>query len=355
MQRSLISLLIFGTSVWAQTASKTAALEGLDPVLLTEGQEVPGKASITAQSGSFLYQFSTEETRDRFNKDPERYGIQLEGACARMGPPVGGSPDTYWVYEHRIYVFGSAECYKRFSANPEKYLDSAQAKPVWNPTAETRSQGKALLRKAIEAMGGADKLDAVHSYIETQHPEGPAGEATVTNSIRIPDFYRNDTVTASFKYGTLITPDSAFRLAGDEGTPVPKSFGDVMRTDSKRELLAILLSRNSKGFDVYHAGRSNGADQIAVNNLGSISKLMIDPASGRISALVWNGRSPDGFGELRLVYSDYRDVGGLQLPFRAERMFDGKPVPGAWTVESYQFNPPGIDAKFQKPVKIREQ
>jgi hypothetical protein len=35
MHRSLISLLIFGIFAWAQTTSKTAALEGLDPVLLT--------------------------------------------------------------------------------------------------------------------------------------------------------------------------------------------------------------------------------------------------------------------------------------------------------------------------------
>src|SRR5580700_9353099 len=131
MAKIAVALLIVAAACAAAQAPKTAALEGLDPVLLTEGQEAPGKDSITAQQGRFLYQFSTDETRARFRKEPDRYGIQLDGACARMGPPVGGSPDAYFVYDHRIYVFGSSDCYKRFAADPKKYLESEQPKPAW--------------------------------------------------------------------------------------------------------------------------------------------------------------------------------------------------------------------------------
>src|SRR5262249_15912867 len=83
--------LIATLSVFAQPKKQNPALEGLDPVLRTEGQEVPGLASINRKHGRFLYLFSSGETLDRFKKDPDRYAIQLEGACARMGPPVTGS------------------------------------------------------------------------------------------------------------------------------------------------------------------------------------------------------------------------------------------------------------------------
>jgi YHS domain-containing protein len=93
-------------------------LEGLDPVLLTQGKEVLGKPAITSTRGRFKYVFATEENKAMFEKQPERYEIQLGGTCARMGPQVGGNADLYSVHNGRIYIFGSGECQKRFEAAP---------------------------------------------------------------------------------------------------------------------------------------------------------------------------------------------------------------------------------------------
>src|ERR1051325_2206887 len=108
--RSLILLCALAAAVWSQTRNSGPALEGNDPVLLTEGKDVEGLESLTVQHGRFLYRFASAETRDRFNKDPERYSIQLDGACARMGPPVTGDQNAYLVYNGRIYIMGSQEC-----------------------------------------------------------------------------------------------------------------------------------------------------------------------------------------------------------------------------------------------------
>ena len=328
------------------------ALEGLDPVLLTEGHEVPGKDTLTVQRGRFLYQFSSEETRNRFNKNPERYGIQLDGACARMGPPTGASPDAYFVYKERIYIFGSHECYKRFSADPAKYLASEQPKPAWNPSPETRAEGHALLKKAIESMGGAARWATVLSYIETRHTAGPDGEWTVMRSVRLPDSYREETKRGSNRFGTLVTVEGQYSTYGDEGERLPQSFSQVMLSGWRRDLLPLLLSR---GLEVYHTGNSDNADRLAINNRGVISTVLLDPTSGHIAGIAWRGGGPDGFGDFRISYSDYRETEGLQLPFRAEGIFDGKPVPyRSWTVESYRLNPPDIDARLQPPSKVRD-
>src|ERR1043166_9350269 len=118
----------------------TDGREGLDPVLLTEGREEPGQSSITAREGQFLYQFANAETRERFTKDPGRYAIQLDGACARMGAPTTGNPDSYYVFEGKIYIFASTDCYKAFKERADRHLESKQPAVEWRPTAESRAQ-----------------------------------------------------------------------------------------------------------------------------------------------------------------------------------------------------------------------
>jgi len=355
----VVLLSIAGAMCTQAQAPKAAALEGLDPVLLTEGQEVAGRDSITLEHGRFFYRFSTAETLSRFQKDPERYGIQLDGACARMGPPVGGSADAYFVYNHRIYVFGSSECYKRFAANPKKYLESEQPKPVWNPAAGTSAQGAALLEKTIEAMGGAAKWDGVASYAETRHAHGPAGDLTIKIAAKPPDSIVSEIAAGDNTFGNLVTPQQVLTLFRGAGHRLPESFGRAILANSQRDLLPLLLDRRAAGFEVYYAGRAGAAERLQINDRGRISTLLRDPESGRVTEIAWLGPSAGGYVTFHISYSDYRAVNGLQLPFRAEGSAEGsdEPLPPgrSWTVESYELNPADIDARLQPPVKIAEQ
>lgn len=356
----IVALLgIAGAMSVAAQKQETAAIEGLDPVLLTEGQEVAGKESVTLRHGRFLYQFSTPDTRARFEKDPERYGIQLDGACARMGAPVTGSADAYFVYNHRIYIFGSSECYRRFAANPKKYLEAEQPKPAWNPTAATRSQGKALLEKTIAAMGGAERWDGVASYVETRHAQGPAGSVTIRIAAKPPDSLISETTSGENTFGSLVTPQEALTFFRGAGNRLPQSFGRAILADSRRDLMPLLLGRGAPGFESYYAGRAGNAERLQVNDRGSISTLLLDPESGTIAAIEWLGPSPAGYVTYHIAYSDYRAVGGLQLPFRAEGSAEGSDEPlrpgRSWTVESYQLNPADIEARLRPPLKTDEQ
>jgi len=356
---AMVAFLVGRVACAAAQAPKTAALEGLDPVLLTEGQEAPGKDSIALEQGRFLYRFSTEETRARFRKDPERYGIQLDGACARMGAPVDGSADAYLVYDHRIYVFGSSECYKRFAANPKKYLESEQSKPAWNATAETRAQGKALLEKTIEAMGGAAKWDGVGSYVETRQAQGPAGTLTIKIAAKLPDSVISEISVGDNAFGNLVTPQEVLSLYRGAGRRLPRSFGRAILADFQRDPLPILADRDKPGFEVYYAGRAGNADRLRIDDQGRISTLLRDPESGDITAIEWLGPSPGGYVTYHVSYSNYRAAGGLQLPFRAEGSAEGSdealPPGHSWTIESYELNPADIEARLRPAVKIAEQ
>ena len=157
-----ITLLICATaSVSAQSTTQdpntVIPLEGLDPVMLSQGKEVQGDMKHQVTRGQFRYIFANAENKTTFEKDPARYEIQLNGYCARMGAPTTGNPDLYAVHKERIYVFGSEECQKLFKTAPEKYLE-VPAEPKAPPSAEMVKRGQDLIAKAVEALGGA-KLD----------------------------------------------------------------------------------------------------------------------------------------------------------------------------------------------------
>lgn len=107
-------------------AEEPPVLRGLDPVLLCQGKEKPGLPSLALDRGGYRYLFASEADRGVFESDPERYEIQLKGACAFMAksgaPPGSGDPDRYYVYQGRIYIFASENCRNSFKAAPDRYL-----------------------------------------------------------------------------------------------------------------------------------------------------------------------------------------------------------------------------------------
>jgi protein tyrosine phosphatase (PTP) superfamily phosphohydrolase (DUF442 family)/YHS domain-containing protein len=106
----------------APPPKRPLAVRGLDPVLLVAGQETPGEAKFTLTRGHFEYRFSSAESKAKFENQPARYEVQLDGMCAVMGAPVLGHPERFAVYDGRIYVFGTENCRKEFFADPAKYL-----------------------------------------------------------------------------------------------------------------------------------------------------------------------------------------------------------------------------------------
>lgn len=102
------------------------ALKGLDPVALIGGREVKGKNNFAVSSDGFRYLFIDATNREKFEKAPGRYGIQLHGHCAMMSE-APALPDVFAVYKGRIYGFGSTGCRDAFLKDPERYAKSAEA------------------------------------------------------------------------------------------------------------------------------------------------------------------------------------------------------------------------------------
>jgi putative intracellular protease/amidase/YHS domain-containing protein len=119
-----------GQSKKEATPSEPKALKGLDPVLLTQGKEMRGSSKFALTHRKFHYLFASEANRALFQKDPDRYGIQMAGRCGMM-PPMLGNSDLFTVHKNQIYIFASPGCKTRFNASPDRYIaDYATRKKV---------------------------------------------------------------------------------------------------------------------------------------------------------------------------------------------------------------------------------
>ncbi len=204
------------------------ALDGLDPVLLVGGKEVPGKSAFSVTRGNFVYLFATAETKATFEQDPARYEIQLGGMCAKMGRTAGGNPADFIVHEGKIYIFGSDDCHKKFQANPAKYLITPPAPLPADASAAAR--GRRLIEQAVTAIGGAARLDALTSYVESfsQVQNRPQGEATITTKTiwSFPDRVRQERTMAlqgkTMASATIVAPEGMWFVGGaGQAYPMP--------------------------------------------------------------------------------------------------------------------------------------
>lgn len=354
------------TSHSSQTEADSAVvpLEGLDPVMLTRGEEAQGDEKISVTRGRFRYLFASAETRAAFEREPERFEIQLGGTCARMGPAVRGNPDLFWVYKGRIYLFGSPACVKMFKESPEKYLET-DAAPSVAPTAEAERRGRALVERAVEAAGGAARVDALKSYEEraTTAARVQQGVAQIKTSLYIvyPGRARQE---RTLPFGTFATV-----LAGREAfTVFPRGSAELI--DEQRaafartlelRLLTILRARRDADFRATAAGATRvggvAVEQVDVSFGGVRARLGIDAATGRVLSVAYRGRGDSGaFGEIVQTFSDFRAVGGLVLPFKTTATFDGaeEPTLGA-QVESIVVNAELPAALFERPKPAGER
>jgi YHS domain-containing protein len=344
-----------------QSAGPAEALDGVDTVVLIQsGKEVQGKPEFKVVRGKFEYLFSTAATKAAFEKTPERFEIQLGGACARMGARASGNPSDYLVHDGKIYIFGSDDCHKKFAAAPEKYL-ARPAAPMPASPASTQA-GRALIDRAVTAVGGAARLDAVSSYVESssQIVKRPDGDMPVTTKTtwRFPGAVRVDTTMTrqgkTMASATLVTPAGAWFLGQGRAYPMNAEGREAVEEELNHQLVAVLRSRKDPGVVVAALGPATidgaRAEQVRIRRGAVDVTLGLEAATGQVRSLSFTGRNGDGeVGDYVLVLADYRNVDGLMLPFSIKALFNGTPdAQLTRTVDAIAVNAP-VDPKLFEP------
>jgi YHS domain-containing protein len=339
----VLSCFLVTASAQVSTPETVIPLEGLDPVLLTQGKEVQGDVKFKVTRGQFQYLFANAENKTTFEKDPSRYEIQLNGHCARMGSPTGGNPDLYYVHNGRIYIFGSEECQTVFKAAPEKYLE-VPAAPKSPPSADMVKRGRELIAKAVEAFGANSTLDQLKTLQRTELRENQVKNIL---TLAFPDALRQETVRPNFTLVSVITPAESFVQVNNSARPMSEDNRTAVYQELYRDPVFLLRSRNKPDFKAWLV--SDGALEVELS--GFTTTLGIDPATGRVVSQTFRGRGPGGvLGQIVINYSDYRRVEGLSLPYKTTATFDDQPLPArSGTIETVTVNGQIDPATFKKP------
>ena len=127
---------------------------------------------------------------------------------------------------------------------------------------------------------------------------------------------------------TLMTSAGLWFISQGRAFPIIEAGRPSLQLDYGRQIIPLLRGRHDRGFKATSLGRRSveGAqsDLVRIVNGGVDVTLGIDPSSGRVQTISFADRNIDGeVGEYTIVYSDYRDVAGLTLPFAERALFNG--------------------------------
>lgn len=291
--------------------------------------EIPGKEALFADRYGYRYFFATEKNRKNFLSAPEKYEVQLGGACGSMGPLSGkGSVERTAVYEGKLYVFASDGCRTRFLANAERLIDRDAPRPVGTPA--QLAAGKALIEKIVAWSGGAEAIDRTLWYRELTEEVVESGGSKWDHSevlaVRFPGDIAMISKWNASEYASVSTPKDGFFASGRGVEPMhPVQRRAIERVRDLR-LLAILKARKQRDFVAYERAAAQDGATVEVWFGGSAAVLTLEPGTGKPISLRATGRGEGALvGEIVLRYTAIEEVGGLRLPVGWEATFDGKP------------------------------
>lgn len=333
--------------VWSLAASAPGqdepALGGLDPVALCGGEETAGRADLVDEFGHYRYRFASEANRDRFRAEPERWSIQWDGGCARMGPLSGrGDPQRWTVFDERIYIFASDSCRTGFMKAPERFVVTeavaAEVDSVEPGTAALEG-GRRWIDRAVQAHGGADVIDELRTLrLRTESEQSGwkrryALDITADGHLLRRDVWLPPEEARSTSDTTWVVADAVFTLEEGREDPVTSAAARTdLRRFAYREPLTILWSRSRDGFVAEHlgAGRLGETDVVDVRVTADAvaTTLHLDPDTGSILGLSWRGRPNDGITrDVTETFTTWRTVAGVRVPSARTVVVDGKAAP----------------------------
>jgi zinc protease len=222
-------------------------------------------------------------------------------------------------------------------------------------TAQEGEKARALLDQVIIAKGGIDKLRALKTIVARQTLSNPAvdGKTTETmNYIQYPDHFRVETHLPD---GTIVQGYDGTQawMKDQRGVREAAELVREARASLRRDTISLLLAAKDGSLtprllpDVKDAsGHVDHALEFSGTDLNPVI-LYIDPTSSLPRKQVYTSDAP-GRPLVEELFSDYRSVDGIQIPFTASRKLGPQTIQRRAT--EVKINTPIDPAQFKRPV-----
>jgi outer membrane lipoprotein-sorting protein len=228
------------------------------------------------------------------------------------------------------------------------------------PLAAAAQTADEIVKKALDARGGADKIKAVQServsghvsfsrdmkgtfVVELKRPLKMHVEISIEGQkiIRVYDGESS---------GWMVNPFTETKEAQ------PLSPEDLKNISDESDFDGPLVDYKTKGNQIELAGKENLDDKPVyrlklTNKNGDIRFYIFDASSFLL--LKWEGKRKTGDEDLpwESFFSDFHEVQGLKYPFRIEQGSPGTEIKQTLTAEKIEIDPQIDDSRFTKPAR----
>ena len=216
-------------------------------------------------------------------------------------------------------------------------LTIPEPKPVAQADPASVSRGRALLARALGAMGGEEKLAAIRDLTQVTHmslhsPAGGTLKIVQRSQFLEPSYMRQEQESSE---GRLIafTDGAAGWLTTPEGiSPMPAEVLKQAQDEVARRLLHLVLAGRDASLAV-EAAEKNVVR--IVRPSGEAVRIEFDQASGLPMREFYQTAGEPA--EAIQTFADWREVEGIKMPYRITFQQGGKTVADA-VVDEYKFN-----------------
>ena len=203
-----------------------------------------------------------------------------------------------------------------------------EPKQALSETSEgTLEKGRAVLAKALESAGGAERLAAVKDVTKKGTLAMGPMSLEQTTQIIVPDVFRQENRMPFGAMTVFLQGDSGWMNTPQGQGPMPEPQVKEVRAAlfHMRETLLLSAGRTVNFVQQGEAGgKTADVIEITSTDTGSI-RLWVDSESGGVLKSVHQGSAAGG-GPARIeqIYSDYREVDGIRIPFKTQVNQNGK-------------------------------
>jgi outer membrane lipoprotein-sorting protein len=227
------------------------------------------------------------------------------------------------------------------------------------PLAATAQTADEIVKKAIEARGGIEKIKAVQSERITARLTSAQGmEAAVVLELKRPNKMHSEITVEGQKIvrvydgkseGWSINP-----FAENKGAQ-PMSADDLKDAPDESDMDGPLVDYKSKGSQIEMAGKEDLDGKPVyrlklTNKNGEVRSYLLDAAS--FLTAKWEGiRRIEGKEfPWESTLSDYREIQGMKFPFKIEQGSPGTEFKQELTIEKVEIDPKIDESRFAKPA-----
>jgi zinc protease len=339
---------IFQLAMSTKSGTTAAAIEALFEELDGLSKKPPTAAELKkaqdAILNSFIFRFDSkakvlrEKMTYEFYKYPEDFLERYRTAIEKVTLADVSRVAQKYIHKDKlaILVVGKSADFDRplASFGAVTPIDIAIPEPPGAPAtrpAASNAEGRALIAKVVQGMGGAEKLKTIKALrqkvsLTMQTPQGefPLSGEQVTV---FPDRAWQRMSSPMGEMTLVVTPETGFMKGAMGERDMPASRRDETLADLRRDPLYVAQHTDDPAFTFAAGGEEKVGDTTArileVNAAGAPARWWVDEATGRILRTAAPAGGPEP-GERITENSAWKTIDGVTLPTHKVRTRGGE-------------------------------